>query len=81
MVYALHKFMHYLLGNKFIFYIDHMAFLYLIKKWQVFGRITRWLLLFLEYDFSVIYKLGHFPFGVDVLLWLSNTIKNLGVPN
>jgi len=31
-VYALHKFMHYLLGDMFIFYIDHMALLYLIKK-------------------------------------------------
>ncbi len=25
MVYALHKFHDYLLGNKFIFYVDHMA--------------------------------------------------------
>ncbi len=67
-VYALHKFMHYLFGDMFIFYIDHMALLYLIKKPQVFGRITRWLLLFLEYDFFVIYKLGYSHFGVDVLL-------------
>jgi len=44
MVYALHKFMHYLFGNRFIFYIDHMALLYLIKKSQVFGKITKWLL-------------------------------------
>jgi hypothetical protein len=25
MVFALHKFKHYLLGNKFVFYVDHMA--------------------------------------------------------
>jgi hypothetical protein len=25
MVFALHKFRHYLLGNKFVFYVDHMA--------------------------------------------------------
>jgi transposase len=30
MVYALHKFHHYLLGNTFIFYVDHMALLYLV---------------------------------------------------
>jgi hypothetical protein len=30
MVYALHKFHLYLLGNKFIFYVDHMALLYLV---------------------------------------------------
>ncbi len=32
MVYALYKFRHYLLGKKFIFYMDHMALLYLVKK-------------------------------------------------
>jgi hypothetical protein len=31
-VYVLHKFRHYLLGNKFVFYVNHMALLYLIKK-------------------------------------------------
>ncbi len=30
MVYALHKFYHYLYGNIFIVYVDHMALLYLI---------------------------------------------------
>jgi hypothetical protein len=51
MVYVL-QFKHYLLGNKFVFYVDHMALLYLIKKFQLLGQIVRWLLLFLEYDFS-----------------------------
>jgi len=32
MVYGLHKFFNYLLGNKFIFYVDHMALLYLVHK-------------------------------------------------
>ncbi len=36
MNYALHKFHHYLLGNKFIFYVYHMALLYLIKKISTF---------------------------------------------
>jgi hypothetical protein len=53
MVYALHKFRHFLLGNKFVFYVDHMAFAYLVNKPQVSKRITRWLLLFLEYEFIV----------------------------
>jgi hypothetical protein len=30
MIYALHKFKHYLLGNKFVFYVDHMTLVYLI---------------------------------------------------
>ncbi len=32
MVYALHKFKHFLLGNKFVFYVDHMALVYLVNK-------------------------------------------------
>jgi hypothetical protein len=55
MVYALHKFRHYLFGNCFIFYVDHMAFVYLVNNPQVYGRITRRLLLFLEYDFKIVY--------------------------
>jgi hypothetical protein len=56
MVYVLHKFKHYLLGNKFVFYINHMALPYLVKKPQLSSQIARWLLLFLEYVFSVMYK-------------------------
>jgi hypothetical protein len=48
MVFALHKFRHYLLGNKFVFYVDHMALVYLVNKPQVLGITTKWLLLFLE---------------------------------
>jgi hypothetical protein len=32
MVYALHKFRHYLLGNQIVFYVDRMAFVYLVNK-------------------------------------------------
>jgi hypothetical protein len=59
MVYVLHNFKHYLRGNKFVFYVDHMALLYLAKKPQILSRIMRWLLLFLEYDFLVVYKPRH----------------------
>jgi hypothetical protein len=55
MFFSLHKFRHYLLGNKFVFYVNHMALVYLANKPQVLGRIVKWLLLFLEYDFVVVY--------------------------
>jgi hypothetical protein len=48
MVFTLHKFKHYLLGNKFVFHVDHMALVYLVNKPQVLGKIVRWWLLFLE---------------------------------
>ncbi len=50
MVYALHKFRHFVLGNKFVFYVDHMALAYLVNKPHVLRRIARQFLLFLEYD-------------------------------
>jgi len=46
MVYVLRKFRHYLLGNRFIFYVDHMALVYLINKPHVFGRLARWFYYF-----------------------------------
>ncbi len=39
MVFVLHKFRHYLLGNKFVFYVNHMALVYLVNKSQVSRRI------------------------------------------
>jgi hypothetical protein len=56
MVYALYEFKHYLLGKQFVFYVDHMALVYLVNKPQFFGRIATRLLLFLEYDFKIVYK-------------------------
>jgi len=58
MVFSLQKFKHYLLGNKFVFYVNHMALVYLVNKPQVSKKIARWLILFLEYDFAIVYKLG-----------------------
>ncbi len=58
MVYALHKFRHFLLGKKFVFYVNHMALVYLVNKPQVSGSIAKWLLLFLKYEFTIIYKHG-----------------------
>jgi hypothetical protein len=43
MVYALHKFKHYMLSSRFIFYINHMALVYLVNKAQISSRLIRWL--------------------------------------
>ncbi len=81
MVYTLHKFKHFLLGNKFVFYVDHMTLVYLVNKPQMSGRIVRWLLLFLEYEFIVVYKPGRTHVVVDVLSKLLDSLEPLGVPN
>ncbi len=80
-VYVLHKFRHYLLGNKFMFYVDHMVLLYMVRKPQISKKITRWLLLFLEYDFLVIYKLWKSHYVADALSWMPNLIEESGIPD
>ena len=67
MVYALNKYRHYLLGNKFFFFVDHMALVYIVNKLKVSSRIAQWLLLFLEYNFIMVYKLDKTHGIVDAL--------------
>jgi hypothetical protein len=81
MVYALQKINHYLLGNKFTFFVDHMALVYLANKPHVFRMLIRWLLLFIEYDFKIIYKPNISHLMVDALNRFPNHIKPIGIPN
>ena len=67
MVFAVQKFHHYLLGNYFIFYVDHQALMYLINKVIIQGRLARWMLLLQEYDFKIIHKPGKNYVGADFL--------------
>jgi hypothetical protein len=55
--------------------------LYLVWKPQVSSRMARWLLLFLEYDFSIIYKPGRSHFVANALVQMLNVIKESGIPN
>ena len=66
-VYALHKFRHYLLGGNFKMYTDHSALKYLVNKLVLGGKICRWILLFQEFDFEVIVKPGRLNVGLDHL--------------
>jgi hypothetical protein len=80
MVYVLHKFKHYLMGNWFALYVDHMAFVHLVNKPQVFGIIVRWLLLFLEHDLKIINKLGRSYLMASALSRLPNQVELVNVP-
>ncbi len=81
MVFSLLKFKHYLLGNKFVFYVDHMAMVYLVNKPQVLKRIIRWLLLFFNYDFIMVYKPSKTHVVADALSRLLDSTKPIVVPN
>jgi hypothetical protein len=56
-----------------------MALVYLVNKPQVLRRMVRWLLLFLEYDFTMVYKLGKIHVVVDALSRLPNITKPISV--
>ncbi len=79
MVYASCKFRHYLLGNMFTFYVDHMALMYLVNKPHVSNMLAKWILLFLEYDFKIVYKLGRSHLMVDALSRLPHQVKPIEV--
>ena len=57
----------YLLGSHFKMFTDHSALKYLVNKPVLGGRICRWLILFQEYDFEIIVKLGRLNLGPDHL--------------
>jgi hypothetical protein len=57
-----------------------MAFKYLVNKPQVFGRIAMWL-LFLDYDFKIVYKLGESHLMADALNGPPNQEKPISVLN
>ena len=58
MIYAVKKFCHYLLANQFVFFTDHQALLYLVNKPCNTGRIVRWFIILLEFDFTLVVKKG-----------------------
>jgi hypothetical protein len=72
MVYALHKFRHYLLGKYFKMFTDHSALKYLFNKPMLWGIFCRWLLLFQEFYFEVIVKPRKLNEGLDNLSMITN---------
>jgi hypothetical protein len=81
MVYALQKFRHYLLGKHFKMLTDHSSLKYLVNKSVLGGRICRWLLLFQNFDFEVIVKLGKMNAGPDHLSRVTNGKEPMNLEN
>ena len=73
-IFAVQKFQHYLLDYPFTFYVDHDALKYLINKPDLSGRLARWVLLLLEFNFTVVVRLGKSHGNADHLsrlnLWV-----------
>jgi hypothetical protein len=67
MIYALQNFRHYFLSSHFKFITNHSGLKYLANKPVLEGRICQWFLLFQEFSFEVIIKLGRCNVGPDHL--------------
>jgi hypothetical protein len=50
-----------------------MALVHFVNKPQVYNSLARWLLLFLEYDFKIMYQLGRSHLMANAL---SQLLKN-----
>jgi hypothetical protein len=72
MVYALQKFKNDVLGKHFKMFTDHSSLKYLVNKLVLGGRICRWLLLFQEFYFKVIVKLGKLNVGHNHMSRVTN---------
>ena len=58
MIYVVKKFRHFLLANKYVFFMDHQALLNLVSKPCAMGQIIRWFVILLEFDFTLDVKQG-----------------------
>jgi hypothetical protein len=56
-----------------------MVLVYLVNKPQVLGRIIKWLLLFLKYDFIIVYKPSRTHVVADALSRLLDITKPTSV--
>ena len=79
MIYAVKKFRHYLLANHFVFFVDHQALLYLVNKPCAIGRIVRWFVILLEFDFTVAVKKGSTHKRADHVSRIANGEAPIGV--
>jgi hypothetical protein len=57
-IYAINKFRHYITGYSTFVHTDHSAIKYLMNKPITNARVTRWLLLFQEFDITIVDRPG-----------------------
>ena len=78
-IFAVKKYRHYLLANKFVFFTDHQALLYLERKPCNTGKIVQWFLILLEFDFIVVVKQGKSHLRADHLSKMIHGEKPRGI--
>lgn len=67
MVFGVQVFRPYLHGVRFVLYTDHEPLRWLMESTQLKGKLARWALLLMEYDFEILYRAGTQQGHVDAL--------------
>ena len=82
-VFALEKFRSYIVGSPITIFIDHAALKYLLSKQDTKPRMTRWILLYQEFNLIIKNKKGVENVVVDHLsrLVLETTSEGLPIGN
>ena len=78
-IYAVAKFRHYLLGNKFVLHVDHQALVYIVNKASIVGKMARWMLILQEFDFVIQHTPGKENAVADFLSRLEEPGTDQGV--
>jgi hypothetical protein len=68
-----------LLGNNFMFFVDHQTLIYLVNNPTISGQIAWRLLQLLKFNFKVIYKSRNVHFVLDQLSHAKNGELIVGV--
>ena len=79
MMFGVKNFRRYLLANKFVFYTNHQAPLYLVNKSCNTSKIIQWFLILLEFDFTMVVKKGITHQRVNHLYRLTNGEGHQGI--
>ena len=78
-IYAVAKFRHYLLGNKFVLHVDHQALVYIVNKASLVGKMARWMLILQEFYFVIQHTPGNENAVADFLSRLEEPGTDQGV--
>ncbi|KAL3692331.1 hypothetical protein R1sor_005982 [Riccia sorocarpa] len=79
MIFAVSKFRHYLLGKRFVFHVDHEALKYIVARPIRSGKLARWMLVLMEFTFTVEYRPGKLHGNVDFLSRLPGELEELSL--
>jgi hypothetical protein len=57
-IWAIAHFRCYMYGNEFLLVTDHQPLKWLMESDKLTGKLARWALMLMEYDFKVVHKAG-----------------------